>query len=55
MALRQIRLFDDEVLRKKCKEVKIVDDKIRQILNDMQKPCIILKMAVDWQLHRLEF
>ncbi|NLL31244.1 MAG: peptide deformylase [Clostridiales bacterium] len=35
MALRQIRLFDDEVLRKKCKEVKIVDDKIRQILNDM--------------------
>ncbi|APQ95982.1 peptide deformylase [Clostridium botulinum] len=35
MALRQIRLFDDEILRKESKVVKIVDDKIRQILNDM--------------------
>jgi len=35
MALRQIRLYDDEILRKKSKEVKVVDDKIRQILNDM--------------------
>ncbi|WP_434284535.1 peptide deformylase [Clostridium botulinum] len=33
MALRQIRLFDDEILRSKV--VEIVDDKIRQILNDM--------------------
>jgi peptide deformylase len=32
MALRQIRLFDDEILRKKSKAVEIVDDKIRQIL-----------------------
>ncbi|WP_195264606.1 MULTISPECIES: peptide deformylase [unclassified Clostridium] len=35
MALRQIRLFDDEILRKRSKEVEVVDDKIRQILNDM--------------------
>ncbi|WP_373205684.1 peptide deformylase [Clostridium tertium] len=35
MALRQIRLFGDEILRKKSKEVLVVDDKIRQILNDM--------------------
>ncbi|WP_298842975.1 peptide deformylase [Clostridium sp.] len=35
MALRQIRLFDDEILRKKSKIVKVVDNKIRQILNDM--------------------
>lgn len=35
MALRQIRLFDDEILRKKSKVVEIVDDKIRQILDDM--------------------
>jgi peptide deformylase len=35
MALRQIRLFDDEILRKKSKLVEVVDDKIRQILNDM--------------------
>jgi peptide deformylase len=35
MALRQIRLSDDEILRKKSKEVKVVDDKIRQLLNDM--------------------
>ncbi|QGU93935.1 peptide deformylase [Clostridium bovifaecis] len=35
MALRQIRLFDDEILRKKSKPVEIVDDRIRQILSDM--------------------
>ncbi|MDF2506023.1 MAG: peptide deformylase [Clostridiaceae bacterium] len=35
MALRKIRLFDDEILRKKSKIVDVVDDKIRQILNDM--------------------
>ena len=35
MALRQIRLFDDEILRKKSKKVEVVDDKIRQILDDM--------------------
>ena len=35
MALRQIRYNDDEILRKKCKEVTKVDDHIRMILNDM--------------------
>jgi len=35
MALRQIRLFDDEILRKKSRIVEVVNDKIRQILNDM--------------------
>ncbi|MBX4264155.1 peptide deformylase [Clostridium estertheticum] len=35
MALRQIRFFDDEILRKKSRVVELVDDKIRQILNDM--------------------
>ena len=29
MALRQIRLFDDEILRKKSKVVEVVDDKVR--------------------------
>ncbi|MDW8800472.1 peptide deformylase [Clostridium sp. A1-XYC3] len=35
MALRQIRLFEDEILRKKSRAVEVVDDKIRQILDDM--------------------
>ena len=35
MALRQIRLFGDEILRKKSREVEIVDEKIIQILDDM--------------------
>lgn len=35
MALRQIILFGDEILRKKSKEVKVIDEKIRQILDDM--------------------
>lgn len=35
MALRQIRLFDDVILRKKSKTVEVVDERIRQILSDM--------------------
>lgn len=35
MALREIRQFDDEFLRKKSKSVDIVDDRIREILIDM--------------------
>lgn len=35
MALRQIRFFDDEILRKRSRVVEVVDDKIRRILSDM--------------------
>ncbi len=35
MALRKIRLSNDNVLRKKSKVVEKVDDRIRLILNDM--------------------
>lgn len=35
MAVRQIRRFGDDILRKKCKAVKVVDDKIRALLDDM--------------------
>ena len=35
MAIRQLRYQDDAILRKKCKEVKTADEKIRQLLDDM--------------------
>lgn len=35
MALREIRQFDDEFLRKKSRYVEHVDDRIQQILSDM--------------------
>ncbi|MDO5557758.1 MAG: peptide deformylase [Clostridia bacterium] len=35
MAIRKVREEGDEILRKKSKEVEIIDDKIRDILNDM--------------------
>ena len=35
MALRQIRYNNDPILRKKCRWVDTVDDRVRQILNDM--------------------
>lgn len=35
MAIRQLRLNDDEALRKRCKEVTVVNDRIRQQLDDM--------------------
>ena len=37
MALREIRKEGDEILRKKSKKVEVVDDKIREILNDMDE------------------
>ncbi|WP_040197371.1 peptide deformylase [Candidatus Soleaferrea massiliensis] len=35
MAIRQIRFFDDPVLRKKSREVKEVDERIRMLLDDL--------------------
>lgn len=35
MALRNIRIWEDDILRKKCREVEIVDDKVRMLLKDM--------------------
>ena len=35
MALRTIRYGNDDILRKKCKEVAEVDDRIRMYLDDM--------------------
>lgn len=35
MAIRQIRLNGDEILRKRAREVDTVDDKIRELLHDM--------------------
>ena len=35
MALRAIRLNRDPVLYRKCREVEQVDDKVRQLLDDM--------------------
>jgi len=37
MAIRQLRYSNDSILRKKCREVMQVDDKIRQILDDMME------------------
>lgn len=35
MAVRQLRLYEDESLRKRCKEVIEVNDRIRELLDDM--------------------
>ena len=35
MALRQIREVGDDLLRKRSREVEVVDDKIRELLDDM--------------------
>ena len=35
MAVRKIRLFDDKILRKKCKEVTCIDDHVLELLEDM--------------------
>lgn len=35
MAVRNLRYGDDPILRKKCRAVEVVDDHIRQLLEDM--------------------
>ncbi len=35
MAIRNIRQEGDEILKKKSKEVEVVDDKIRELIDDM--------------------
>lgn len=35
MALRQVRLQEEEVLRKKCKQVKSFDSRLAELLDDM--------------------
>lgn len=37
MAIRELRYNGDEILRKKSREVEVVDDRIREILNDMDE------------------
>lgn len=35
MAIRQIREEGDEILKKKSREIEVIDDKIRELLDDM--------------------
>ena len=35
MAIRQLRVGDDEILRKRCKEVKVFDKRLGVLLDDM--------------------
>ena len=35
MAIRQIRQEGDEILRKKSREVEVIDDKIQELIDDM--------------------
>ena len=35
MAIRNIRKEDDEILRKKSKDVEVIDDKVKELIKDM--------------------
>lgn len=35
MAIRKVRLEDDEILRKMCRPVEVIDDKIKELVEDM--------------------
>ena len=37
MALREIRLDGDEILRKRSREVEVIDDRIRELIKDMDE------------------
>jgi len=46
MALRAIRLNRDPVLYRKCREVEQVDDKVRQLLDDMLQTPTALRLRL---------
>ena len=35
MALREVRKIGDDILRKKCRVVEKIDDRIKQLIDDM--------------------
>ena len=35
MAIRNLRYEDDEILRKRAREIEVIDDKIKQLAEDM--------------------
>jgi len=37
MAIRNLRYGDDEILRKKSREIEVIDDKIRELAQDMME------------------
>lgn len=37
MAIRELRYTGDDILKKRSREVEVVDDRIREILNDMDE------------------
>ncbi len=37
MAIRNLRYEDDEILRKKSREIEVIDDKIKELANDMME------------------
>ena len=37
MAIRNLRYEDDEILKKKSREVEVIDDKIRELADDMME------------------
>ena len=43
MAQRQIREVGDDLLRKKSREVEVIDEKIKQLLDDMYETMVINK------------
>ena len=47
MAIRVVRENGDEILRKKSREVESIDDKIREILDDMVET---LHNIMEWDL-----
>ena len=51
MAIRQIRFDGDDILRKKCKEVKEMTDRTRTLIDDMpvlSPTCLIAFKAKAW-------
>ncbi|MCI8497419.1 MAG: peptide deformylase [Clostridiales bacterium] len=45
MAIRELRYYDDEILRKKCREVPEVNDRIRALLADMAQTMYSTKIG----------
>ena len=48
MAIRQIRTIGDEILTKKCKPVKEMTPRTRELIEDMYDTCLLYTSILWW-------
>ena len=52
MAIRNIVRFGDKILEKECRKVEVFDERLHQLLDDMQEACCARCASSTWATAR---